>query len=142
MTKFEGLARRLQGDTGGQAVAEFSIIVLLLLLVLFSIVETGFMLNDKMVLTSTAREVARVCAVEGGRTTNAVSRLEELLSSAGIDPDSVTSDIHPAQAIYGTTIYVELSYDYRIKSPLLSALTGSLIPLSASAITRSEFVPR
>lgn len=142
MTKFGGLVRRLRRDSGGQAVAEFSIVVLLLLLVLFSIVETGFVLNDKMVLTSTAREVARVCAVEGGRTANAVERLEELLSSAGIDPDRVDSKIHPTQAIYGTTICVELSYDYRIKSPLLSVITGSLIPLSASAITRSEFVPR
>ncbi|MGI6643820.1 MAG: TadE family protein [Bacillota bacterium] len=134
--------RSLNGDENGQAVAEFSLVVVLLVTILFAILETGLLLNDKMVLTSTAREVARVCAVEGGRTPNALSRLNELLSSAGFDISSVTSSIAPGQAIYGTTITVELGYSYRVKSPVIGSIVGHTIGLTAKAVTRSEFVPR
>lgn len=100
--------------------------------------EVGLLLNDKMVLMSAAPEVARTCAVEGGNTQNALTRLHELLIADGIDPDAVSAKFRPTQAIYGTTIYVDLSYDYPVKSPVLRALSGSLIPLSAHAVTRSK----
>lgn len=133
--------RALREDRG-QAIAEFSLVIFILVLVLFSIVETGLVLNDKMVLMSAAREVARVCAVEGGRTANALARLNELLTSSGIDPSSVSASIWPNQAIYGTTIHVELSYPYEVLSPVFRALAGPTIPVSAKVVTRSEFVPR
>lgn len=134
--------RGLLSEPDGQAIAEFSLVVFLLVLILFAILETGLLLNEKLVLTSTAREVARVCAVEGGKTQNALARLNELLSSAGIDPASVSVSIRPNQAIYGTTITVDLSYGYVVKSPIVRSVIGSLIPVSAKAVTRSEFVPR
>ncbi len=126
----------------GQAVAEFSLVIFLLMTVLFSLLEMGLLLNDKLVLTSTAREVARLCAVEGGRTANALSRLNELLSSAKMDLSAVTVNISPGQAIYGTTITVDLHYAYKVKSPMIGTIIGNTIGLSAKAVTRSEFVPR
>ncbi|MGE5578773.1 MAG: TadE/TadG family type IV pilus assembly protein [Bacillota bacterium] len=129
-------------ETSGQAIAEFSLVILLLVLVLFSVLEMGLILNDKMALMSTAREVARICAVEGGKTPNALNRLRALLAADGIDPDAVSASIRPTQAIYGTTIYVDLSYDYPVKSPVVRPLSGPFIPVSAHAVTRSEFVPR
>jgi Flp pilus assembly protein TadG len=116
--------------------------VLLLVLILFTILEVGLLLNDKMVLMSAAREVARICAVEGGRTSGALARLSQLLASAGLDPATVQANIRPTQAIYGTTIYVDLSYDYVVKSPLVRPISGSVILVTACAVTRSEFVPR
>ncbi len=136
------MRQELLSDDRGQAVAEFSLVVFLLVTILFSILETGLLLNDKMVLTSTAREVARVCSVEGGRTANALARLNELLSSAGMDMSLVTANISPGQAIYGTTITVDLEYLYRVKSPVIGSIIGHTIELAAKAVTRSEFVPR
>ena len=136
------LGSRLLRETKGQAVAEFSLVVFLLVLVLFTILEIGLLLNDKMVLMSAAREVARICAVEGGRTPGATERLMDLLWAGGIDPAAVNTSIRPTQAIYGTTIYVDLSYDYVVKSPVVRSISGSVIPVSARAVTRSEFVPR
>lgn len=72
----------------------------------------------------------------------ALDRLSELLSSAGMDPSAVAADIRPTQAVYGTTITVSLDYGYRVKSPLVRSIAGSTLPLSAKAVTRSEFVPR
>lgn len=130
------------GEESGQAVAEFSMVVFLLVLILFSILETGLLLNEKLVLASAAREVARVCAVEGGKTPGALSRLDELLTLSGIEPSRVSADITPKQAIYGTTIRVSLEYDYEVLSPVVASILGGTITLTAKAVTRSEFVPR
>jgi len=129
-------------DDSGQAVAEFSLVVFLLVLILFSLLETGLLLNEKLVLTSAAREVARVCAVQGGKTPGALERLDELLESAGIQKDKVQAVITPTQAIYGTTIRVSLEYEHEVLSPVVSSVIGNTITLTAKAVTRSEFVPR
>lgn len=126
----------------GQALVEFSLVVFLLVVILFSILEGGLLINAKTVLTSAARETARVCAVEGGRTPGALQRLSDSLASGGIDPDEVTALISPGQAIYGTTIRVELQYDYKVVSPVVRAIVGNKISLTSKAVTRSEFVPR
>jgi hypothetical protein len=134
--------QRLLRDTRGQALVEFSLAVFLLVMILFSILEGGLLMNAKTVLTSAARETARVCAVEGGRTPGALQRLSDSLTAGGIDPEEVTALISPGQAIYGTTIRVELHYDYEVVSPVVRAIVGNTIPLTSKAVTRSEFVPR
>lgn len=64
------------------------------------------------------------------------------MAAGGIDPDDVTALISPGQAIYGTTIRVELHYDYEVVSPVVRAVVGNTIPSTSKAVTRSEFVPR
>jgi hypothetical protein len=136
------MTMKLLQDSEGQALVEFSLVVFLLVVILFSILEGGLILNAQTVLTSAARETARVCAVEGGRTPGALQRLSDSLTAGGIDPDEVTALISPGQAIYGTTIRVELQYDYKVVSPVVRAIVGDSIPLTSKAVTRSEFVPR
>ncbi len=136
------MTMKLLQDSEGQALVEFSLVVFLLVVILFSILEGGLILNAQTVLTSAARETARVCAVEGGRTSGALQRLRDSLTAGGIDPDEVTALISPGQAIYGTTIRVELQYDYKVVSPVVRAIVGTSIPLTSKAVTRSEFVPR
>lgn len=136
------MLKRLVSEEKGQAIAEFSLVVFLLVLVLFSILETGMIINAKMVVLSSVREIARVCAVEGGNTSRAQERIGLILDAAGIDLKHVRLFISPTQAIYGTTIQVTLEYDYKIVSPVVGALAGPIILLSGKAVTRSEFVPR
>ena len=76
--------------------------------------------------------------MEGGKAANALARLNELLTSAGIRPSSVTASIWPNQAIYGTTIHVELSCPYEVKSSVFRTLAGATIPVPAKVVTRSE----
>lgn len=134
--------RNLLRDQKGQAIAEFALVLGILVIVLFSIVEMGLVLNSKLVLTSCARETARVCAVEGGNTANARKMLFDNLSAAGISTDEVKVVIIPNQAIYGTVITVSIEYQYKVKNPMVAALLGPTMSLSARAVTRSEFVPR
>lgn len=126
----------------GQAVAEFALVVGLLALLLFSLLDVGLALNAKLVLTSVARETARLAAIQGGRTAQVVERMRESLALAGINPDEVEWVIRPGQAIYGTRITVTLRYRYKLKMPLVAAISGGDIPIRAEVVTRSEYVPR
>jgi len=126
----------------GQAIAEFALVAGLLALLLFSMLDVGLALNAKLVLTSVARETARLAAVHGGRTPEVVERMKESLSLAGINPDEVEWVIRPGQAIYGTRITVSLRYRYKLKMPFVAAISGGDIPIASEAVTRSEYVPR
>ncbi len=130
------------GSERGQVIAEFAIICFVLILFLFAILELGLVLNAKLALASAAREIARVCAVEGGYVGSAQTRVVAILLSIGVEPDKINLEIIPKQAIYGTDINVSLSYEYSVKSPVVSAVSGTTVTLTAKAVTRSEFVPR
>lgn len=109
---------------------------------LFAILEIGLLLNAKLALSSSAREIARLCSVEGGYTAKVSQTVPSILDAAGLTPSSVTVKVEPKQAIYGTTIRVNLECNYAVKSPLISIITGSRLTVTAKAVTRSEFVPR
>jgi len=126
----------------GQTIAEFALVFSMLTLVLFAILELGLVLNAKLVLTSAAREIGRICAVEGGYTGRAPHMVDEVLESTALDKNAIKVNITPKQAIYGTTINVMLSYNYRVRSPVISAISNANVLLKAKAVTRSEFVPR
>ncbi len=68
-------------DESGQAIAEFVLVLFTLILVLFAILELGLLLNAKLALASAAREIARVCAVEGGYVAKAMERVDSVIKS-------------------------------------------------------------
>ncbi|MGI6163181.1 MAG: TadE/TadG family type IV pilus assembly protein [Bacillota bacterium] len=133
--------RRLNHQAG-QAVAELAVTLFILVSFLFSILELGLMLNAKLVLASAAREIARVCAVKGGWTEEASLLISGIIEATGLSTGDVEVDISPRQAIYGTVINVRLSYNYRVKSAVIAAISRPGVTLTAKAVTRSEFVPR
>ncbi len=126
----------------GQAIAELAVTLFILVLILFSILELGLMLNAKLVLASAAREIARVCAVEGCYNGKTDPLIGGILEATGLTPGEVEVNVTPRQAIYGTIIHVRLNYSYRVKSTVIAAISTSTISIAAKAVTRSEFVPR
>ncbi len=139
---FNRYIQRGLNHQAGQAVAELAVTLFILVLVLFSILELGLVLNAKLVLASAAREIARVCAVKGGWTEEASLLISGIIEATGLSTGDVEVDISPRQAIYGTVINVRLFYDYRVKSAVIAAISRPTIALTAKAVTRSEFVPR
>ncbi|HHY34248.1 MAG TPA: DUF4320 family protein [Firmicutes bacterium] len=142
MRSFFRTFTQVAAEEQGQAIAEFALVAGLLVLLLFSMLEVGLALNTKLVLTSVARETARLAAIQGGRTAQVVERMRESLTLAGINPEEVEWVIRPGQAIYGTRITVTLRYRYKLKMPLVAAISGGDIPIQAEVVTRSEYVPR
>ncbi len=129
-------------DQSGQAIAEFAIVLFVLVLILFGVLELGLILNAKLVLGSATREIARICAVEGGYSDRAVQRISSVIESTGLKEECVDMTVSPKQAIYGTDITIKMTYDYLVKSPVISSISGASIMLTTKAVTRSEFVPR
>jgi hypothetical protein len=126
----------------GQAAAEFALVIFIFALIMFATLELGIVTYEKLALSSTVREVARMASVEGGFTQRTQEVGIDLLTSFGLDLENITLDAWPKQAIYGTTINVEASYEHRVLSPPVAMITGRKIIITAKAVTRSEFVPR
>lgn len=70
------LVRKLagRGREEGQSMVEFALVLPLIIFILFAIVQFGAVLNGLIVLTATAREVARVeAAAEEGDSSGAMN---------------------------------------------------------------------
>lgn len=130
----------MRRDEGGASLVEFVLTLGVVCLLLFALVELGFMLNAKLVMVSAAREGARRAAVEGGATGQVLERIEHQLRMGRIDPRHVRVDITPRTASYGTSIRVKLEYPYRVMIPMVRALVGEEVPIGAEMISRSEKV--
>ena len=72
----------------GQSVVEFALVFPLLLLVLFGITEFGRAWATQNVLTSAAREGARLAIVTAPDVTLVAARVTDVCTAAGITPSS------------------------------------------------------
>ncbi len=133
------MQRPSQGERGAVLV-EFTAVISVLLIVLLGIVEFGFLLNARLVVTSAAREGARRAAVEGGDTPAVVEVVRQNLAMGLADADRAVITISPHQASYGTPIHVRITYRYLFMTPLARAMWGPGIELTAEFISRGEKV--
>jgi Flp pilus assembly protein TadG len=111
----------------GQALVEFSLMLLLLLVVVFGIVDFGAALYDQTMLASAATDGARSGAIAGGSTSTAQAAAQGAVNNAiGCTPSAsaTTTGGTPAQ------IQVTVSCSYSGITPL-----GSLIGLIFPHIT-------
>jgi Flp pilus assembly protein TadG len=111
----------------GQALVEFSLMIMLLLAVVFGIVDFGAALYDQTMLASAATDGARSGAIAGGSTSTAQAAAQSAVNNAiGCTPSAsaTTTGGTPAQ------IQVTVSCSYSGITPL-----GSLIGLIFPHIT-------
>ena len=77
-------------DRRGQSVVEFALVLPMLLLVLFGITELGRAVMTKNVLTSAAREGARLAIVTEPNMDAVDARVRDVCKAAGITEPNVT----------------------------------------------------
>ena len=131
-------ASRRRHDERGAAVVEFAIASVLLLVLLFGIIEFGYVLSFKQGLTQAAAEGARVGAVGGdsaaiaAAVNKAVGGFKQTCSSTGpltCKDDqgrwTSTTPAGPLPSACGsyTCITIEVSYDWK-NYPLLPKFPG------------------
>jgi Flp pilus assembly protein TadG len=119
---------------------EFVLVSGLVLLLLFSMVEIGLLLNARLALAAAVREGARRAAVEGGRTQGAVDRITQLLALGGLDAAQAEIAITPREASYGTTVTVTVTCGYRWCLPFTRSLWGERVSIVEEVQIRSEKV--
>jgi len=122
------LVANLRNDRG-QALAEFALVLPLLLAVVTAIAELGLTFNRYLMLTDAARTGARVAAVSADAT-DPVSTAKAAVRSAAPDLDQsklipvVTPSTTPWPA--GTPVTVTATYPYSISIFGFSVYSGTL----------------
>jgi len=130
----------------GAELIEMVVVLPLLLLVLFGIIDFGFMFQRYVVLTNSAMEGARVGILPGYQLSDAENRARTYAATGGV-PGTVT-----AVALLGTinepgggtwpSVQVDVShfYNYEYIGPIVSLFGGSFtsVNLRARAIMRRQ----
>jgi Flp pilus assembly protein TadG len=140
----------------GQTLLEFALILMLLLILVFGIVEFGFIIYDKAMLTRASREGARKAAVfrayaNGNDHPWEQAEIETIVNNylqnglitfggSHIPTTTITYNGTPPSAggTDGTvTVNVAFTYNYLIL-PNLGSLGGGTLDLTATTIMRTE----
>ena len=139
-----GAGRAMLRDERGQALAEFALILPLILLFIAGIVEMGRAWNIKQAVTDAAREGARYAVVQDNaiHTTDDVkAKIEERLALASIETSTI--DIAgPFQDPDGGELTVTVSTQHQMG--LIGTLLGwagapAQVTISTQATMRSEW---
>jgi len=89
----------------GQSVVEFALVLPLLLMLLFGITELGRAIMTKNVLTSAAREGARLAIVSEPGSNEVTKRVEQVCRAAGIaTPEVEVSPLDPVTGQIRVTV--------------------------------------
>ena len=131
-----GLSAKRWGERG-QALAEFALILPLMLLFIAGIVELGRAWNIKQVVTDAAREGARNAVLQNESTWPSVrAQIEERLDFANVEGASIT---HAGNwHVPGDSMTVRVAVDFRMG--LIGVLVGdlSVVSISSEATMRNE----
>src|SRR6185436_6149059 len=82
------LRGRRRSARRGAAVVEMAVVTPLLLMMMFGIMEFGWMFMMKETLTNATREAARVMVLRGATTTDARNRFASAISGTGLNVTS------------------------------------------------------
>ena len=111
----------------GQSLVEFVLLLPVFIILLFGIIEFGRLWETMNVLTSAAREGARVAAVTNPNVGAATGAAQNILSAANIQGATVTVSGPNA----ANEVVVTVNFNY-------TPITGSIIPgIGPFALTRS-----
>ncbi len=119
---------RFLNDQRGQSLVEFALVVPVFVTILFGIIEFSRMFETMNVVTSAAREGARVAAVTAPDGSQVQSAAQSVLNAGGVGGNATITVGGPGS---GNMVTVTVSINY-------TPLTGSIIPgLSSMQITKS-----
>ena len=137
-----GLDRAIR-NRRGQALAEFALVLPLVLLFIAGIVEMGRAWNIKQVVTDAAREGARYTVVQDGTVdSNAVkAKIMERLALGSIETATITIEPSADWRKGGQPMTVTVTTQFQMG--LIGALLGwagapSVVPISTQATMRNE----
>ena len=121
----------------GQSLVEFAILLPVLLLLIMGILEFGLILNSYLTINNSAREGARLGIVSGSNLE--ISKLITNISP-NLDSKNLILNITPLDGSRksGSTISVEVIYNYHLTIPIISNLLGNVMVLKAQTSMRIE----
>lgn len=133
-------------DERGAELIETAVVLPLLLLIVLSIVDFGFLFQRYLVLTNAAMEGARVAVLPGYSVADAQSRATTYAASGGV-PGTVNAVATPVSlpgagggTWPGVRITVSHVYQYRYIGPIAGLFGGSFssVTLTAQSTVRRQ----
>ena len=139
------MSRRLQHDAG-QSLAEFAILLPVLMGVVIGIFEFGRAWNVDQVLTNAAREGARLAVIETSSEGDVIEAVETALTNASLDSSLATISVDGVEDTYGSPATVQISYPYEFifLGPIMAFLgdgegdAPGAITLTSQIVMRNE----
>jgi len=112
----------------GNSLAEFALIIPVLLVIVIAILDFGRVIYAYSVVTNCAREGARYGVISGHEDAGIIARVHE--AAVALDRSQMTIDITRTV----TTIKVEVGYNFELIVPMIAQVIGrSSFPLASSA---------
>ena len=121
----------------GQSVVELALVLPFLLLVLFGITEFGRAWATQNVLTSAAREGARLAVVTGPDVGLVTTRVTTVCAAAGITPTAIVV-VPPDPFDPERRVSVTVTCNFQVLTGRLLGGFAGTVPLSASTTMRHE----
>jgi len=113
----------------GDSLAEFALIIPVLLLIVIAILDFGRAIYAYGVVANCAREGARYGAIQGHDDEGIEARVRE--AAVGLDRSESTLTIDITRTI--TTVHVAVGYNFELITPLVAQVIGrSSFPLASS----------
>jgi hypothetical protein len=144
---------RLRSERGAELV-EFAMVLPLLLLLVLSMVDFGFLFQRYEVLTNAAREGARLYVLPGYSTTDVKTRVCSYLQGGGvpvtgtcpsptnpvITPSTTTIALSGGGSVSGKKVVITYTNSYLFIGPIAAMFGGSFStrPITTVAIMRDE----
>jgi len=139
---FKRLNRKDSRGERGQGMVEFVLVLPIFLLLLFAIIDFGMGFHAWLTVTNSAREGARLGAVRGTQA-QIVTRVQD--TSDSLDQSNMTITVTNAQGTPGSSVIVDVDYDYTLITPLDNILgiisggsVGPSVTFSSTADMRLE----
>jgi Flp pilus assembly protein TadG len=133
--------KRGRGERG-QGLVEFVLVLPIFLLLVFAIIDFGMGFHAWLTVTNSAREGARLGAVRGTQA-EIVQRVQDTADS--LDQSNMTITVTNAQGTPGSSVVVDVDYEYTLITPLDNVLgmisggsVGPSITFSSTADMRLE----
>jgi len=113
------LTPKRRGGERGQSLVEFAFIVPIFLLLLFAIVDFGMGFHAYITVTNSAREGARLGAVQADAP-SIQQRVRD--TAASLDQAKLAVSVTNAQGTPGESVVVDVDYQYDLITPLAGLL--------------------
>lgn len=128
-------------ESRGAALVEFALTLPLLALLLFAIIQYGFIFGASMTLRHGAHETARSMSLAGQTSTNvsaiACNAISPLLNCANLQ--TVQMDQNATVSTPGDAVSVDLTYNLTLIIPwVVPNSTAGVLPLKAQAVYRKN----
>lgn len=137
------MSRRPARRDAGQSLAEFAILLPILLGVVIGIFEFGRAWNVDQVLTNAAREGARLAVIPSSSQNDVINAVRDRLTDAALDPSLATIQVDDDGG-YGTAAQVEVRYPFQFTflGPIIALMGGGEGDTPGSILLRSRITMR